>query len=115
MMRDFVDLDRFLPREVEVTGIAYDNRYVIASQARTGARASLFRDYDNPVDRNAISVNLINGQLGYVPSMVAQVLAPEMDIGTKLNGTITNVIGGNPPRISIEITQDRLASHENAR
>jgi hypothetical protein len=64
------------------------------------------RDYDNPVDHNAIGVYLSNNQLGYVPSEIAHILAPEMDTGTQLRGMITNVVSGHTPKVFIEVIQE---------
>jgi superfamily II DNA/RNA helicase len=91
ILRQITDIDSFLPCEVEVQGIQYENRGVIALRAREGAAVSLTRDYDFQIDRNAIAVNLNGQQLGYVPRQVSQVLAPEMDIGARYKAIITRI------------------------
>jgi hypothetical protein len=66
--------------------------------------AELKRDYDNPIDRNAIEVNLQVGQLGYVPSEIAQILATEMDTGVRLSATVVKVENRRPPKVSVRVT-----------
>jgi hypothetical protein len=107
-LREFTDLNSFLPREFEVRGITYNNRDIVALQTRTGMRVELKRDYDNPVDRNAIEVNVPGGQLGFVPSEIAQVLAAEMDTGVRLAATVVNVERRRPPKVLV-----RVAHHQN--
>jgi superfamily II DNA/RNA helicase len=106
LLREFRDLASFLPRTMEVRGIVYNNRSIVALQARPGMPVSLLRDYDNPVDHNAIGVYLSNNQLGYIPSEIAHILAPEMDTGTQLRGMITNVVSGHTPKVFIEVIQE---------
>ncbi|MBI4641811.1 MAG: HIRAN domain-containing protein [Candidatus Tectomicrobia bacterium] len=101
LLRQFTSLDTFLPREVEVRGISYENRFIVALRAQPGQRVELVRDYDNLVDRNAIAVYLSNKEMGYIPREVAQILAPEMDTGTNLDATITARL----PKISVRIAQ----------
>ena len=104
LFKDFTSLEAFLPYEVEVEGIGYDNRAVVALQARPGESVRLVRDYDNLVDRNAIAVYLSYQEIGYVPRNVAQILALEMDIGTALEATILDVDRKrHPPVVSIHI------------
>jgi superfamily II DNA/RNA helicase len=60
-LREFIDLNSFLPREFEVRGITYNNRDIVALQTRPDMSVELNRDYGNPVDRNAIEVNVLGG------------------------------------------------------
>jgi helicase len=105
LLREFRDLTSFLPRIMEVRGIAYNNRSIVALQARPKMPVDLFRDYDNPIDHNAIGVNLMHSQLGYVPSEIAHILAPEMDTGARLRATITDVVNEHIPKVFIEVIQ----------
>lgn len=105
VLREFIDLNSFLPKEFEVRGITYENRDIVALQTRPGMQAELKRDYYNPVDRNAIEVNVPAGQLGYVPSEIAQVLATEMDTGVRLEATVVTVENRRPPKVLVRITQ----------
>jgi helicase len=106
VLREFTDLSSFLPNELEVRGIGYENRDIVAMRTRAGMQAELIRDYDNPVDRNAIRVNVPAGELGYVPSEIAQVLATEMDVGIRLHATVLEVKQSRPPRVSIRIEKN---------
>ncbi len=106
LFKNFTDLDSFLPYEVGVRGIIYDNRYAVALQAIPGMPVVLSRDYNNSVDRNAIAVSLAQGQMGYIPNDVAQLLAPEMDTGTRLTATVVSVEHIRPIRVSIRIIRE---------
>ena len=106
LMRDFTGLDNFLPREVAVKGITYQNRSVVALSAQIGQRVELVRDYDNEIDRNAIVVHLSGREMGYIPRDVAQVLAPEIDTGANLGATIVSLTKGKFPKISVRVIQN---------
>ncbi len=109
LLKQFTTLDEFLPYDVEVQGIRYENRTMVSLQANPGQAVTLVRDYDNLVDRNAIAVNLLNQDMGYIPRHVAQILAPEMDTGSTLEATILNVDRTkHPPRVSIRIEMSSL-------
>jgi len=104
LLKEFANIDSFLPIEVEVMGIKYDNRYIAASLANPDQKVSLFRDYDNAVDRNAIGIRLLKKEIGYVPRDVAQILAPEMDTGVALDAYITKIDNDQEiPKIWISI------------
>lgn len=104
LIKKFTNIDSFLPTEVAVMGIKYNNRYVAASLAKSNQEVSLFRDYDNAVDRNAIGIRLFKKEIGYVPRDVAQILAPEMDTGIALNAYITKINNDQEiPKIWISI------------
>lgn len=106
LLEKFTSLETFLPYETEVNGVEYENRSVVALQAKAGQPVALIRDYDNLVDRNAIAVYLLNRVMGYLPRHVAQVLAPEMDTGSELYATVTHVDSKmRPPRIVVRIDQ----------
>jgi superfamily II DNA/RNA helicase len=104
LLKQFTTLDAFLPYDVEVRGIGYENRAVVALQAHPEQSVTLVRDYDNLLDRNAIAVRLLHQDMGYIPRNVAQILAPEMDTGSTLGATILHVDRKqHPPRVSIRI------------
>src|SRR5438876_9883 len=63
-LRNYAGLDTFLPREVIVRGIAYENRLAVASLAQEGQPVTLERDYDDLVDQNAILVKYLGADLG---------------------------------------------------
>jgi helicase len=104
LLKQFTTLDMFLPYDVDIHGIGYENRAVIALQANPGQSVTLVRDYDNLVDHNAIAVHLLHQDMGYLPRHVAQILAPEMDTGSELDATIVRIdTQTHPPRVSIRI------------
>lgn len=105
LLRTLADFNAFLPQEVEVRGIAYEGRDIVALRAELGQRVEVVRDYENSIDRNAILVLLGKQELGYVPREIAQVLAPEIDTGAILDGTIIQIEKGRLPKIVIRIFQ----------
>lgn len=103
LFQEFTTLNEFLPRKVEVRGIRYENRTVVALQAKQGQRVELVRDYDNPLDHNAIAVYLFGQMMGYLPQQVAQILAPEMDTGTRIQATVVSVREKRAPMVFVRI------------
>jgi hypothetical protein len=103
LFREFNTLDDFLPYEIYVRGIKYENRSTVSLRSQQGQRVELVRDYNNPIDRNAIAVNLSDQKMGYVPREVAQILAPEMDTGIKLRATIVSVEKRDIPKVMVRI------------
>jgi superfamily II DNA/RNA helicase len=105
----FSGLDKHLPLEVEVKGVGYQGRWRLASLARPDEHVVLERDYDNPVDRNAVIVELNGRILGYLPRQLAQLVAPEMDAGLSLEAVVVSVDlkPGRTPRITLRLTAER--------
>jgi helicase len=103
LLREFTTLREFLPRSVPVAGIAYENRRLVALQLSERSEVNLTRDYDNLIDRNAISVLFENQLLGYLPRDVAQVVAPEMDSGAEVGGIVESVSITKVPEVSIVV------------
>jgi replicative superfamily II helicase len=105
----FSGLDRHLPLDAEVKGVGYQGRWRVASLARPGERVVLERDYDNPVDRNAVLLELNSRTLGYLPRQLAQLVAPEMDAGLNLEAVVVSVDlkPGRTPRITLRLTAER--------
>lgn len=101
LLEEYKGIQETLPIETEVRGIAYEGRATIASRAKNEQVVELERDYDNSVDRNAISVMLSGRRIGYIPRELAQVLAPEIDTGTQFVAKITKVVEGRIPSIYI--------------
>jgi replicative superfamily II helicase len=101
----YPDARAILPIEVEVRGISYENRSVVARQVRQGDKVDLVRDYDNPVDANAIKVIHSRGELGFVPRDTSQLLALEVDTGLRLVASVTAITPGRVPKIKIIITE----------
>jgi len=91
LLKMFASSEDILPHETWVRGITYENRVVVASSARVDDLVNLKRDYDNPVDNNAVQVEL-NGQiLGFLERQLAQLLAADIDCGLSIQGTIIEV------------------------
>lgn len=103
LVRDFTELNEFLPRELQVRGTKYENRPLAALQAEVGQQVNLTRDYDNVMDRNALKVSVVGQDLGYVPRWEAQVLAPEIDTGIEVRAIVTDIKREDPPKVSIRI------------
>lgn len=104
LLREFSSAEEILPHETYVRGISYENRVVAASSARVGQTVDLARDYDNPVDHNAIRVQLKGQTLGYLDRQLAQLIAVDMDCGLFLRGEIVEVEMARVPQIKIKIT-----------
>lgn len=88
LLQDGQSVDDVLPLDV-VFRVAKDERARQAAvRSRTGMTVSFARDYDSRINRNAIRVYLDREFMGYLPRSAAQFLAPEMDSGLDLTGTI---------------------------
>lgn len=103
LARNFMHLSEFLPRELQVQGTKYGSRPLAALQAVVGQQVNLFRDYDNPMDRNAVRVSVAGQDLGYVPRWEAQILAPEIDTGVEVRATVIDIKREDTPLVSIRI------------
>jgi hypothetical protein len=89
-----------------VQGIRYENREQIAVRCNAGDRVEISRDYDNLLDRNALSIFWRGQQIGYMPRDVAEVLAVEIDTGTLVEGEITSVDKSRDvPKIRVQISE----------
>lgn len=104
VLREFSGVESLLPRSVPVKGIAYEDRRLVAQKAKVGETAFLARDYDNLADRNAITVRIGGGTIGYVPRDIAQVIAPEFDTGSRFEATVDQVEHGPVPKVSVLIS-----------
>jgi len=91
LLRKFSSSEEILPYETYVRGITYENRFIVASSARIGQSVDLVRDYDNPVDHNAVKVELNGQTLGYLERQLAQLVATDMDCGLSIKGTIIEI------------------------
>lgn len=104
LLREFSSAEEILPYETYIRGISYENRIIAASSARVGQIVDLARDYDNPVDHNAIKVQLRGQTLGYLDRQLAQLIAPDIDCGLCLRGEIVKVEMTRVPQIKIRMT-----------
>jgi superfamily II DNA/RNA helicase len=105
LLKEHASIEDILPYDTYIVGIAYENRFVIASTARVGQSVDLSRDYDNPVDRNAVKAQLSGQTLGYIDRQLAQLMAPDIDCGLRLKGTIIDIVKARIPRIKIRISK----------
>lgn len=83
-----------------VAGVRYEGRpAIIAKHAHAGDSVRLVREHSNRYSRHAIAVLLGSGQqIGYVPEMDAQELAPLADQGAQYVAYITKILtGGRSP------------------
>lgn len=96
-------IDDYLKEETWVTGISFGDRRIVAKSAKAGQEVRLIRDYENLVDRNAIRVVLHGEDLGYIDRNLAQALAPYIDTGIDLSGSISYVEKGKTNQIKIKI------------
>ena len=96
-------LHEVLPIEMEVVGVAYENRRMAARRVKPGDQLELHRDYENPVDPNAVAVVHGSGQIGFLPRDLAQRLAPEIDAGNTLVAEALSTMEGVVPVVTARI------------
>ena len=98
-------LHEVLPLQQEVVGASYGKRRIAALRVRSGDKLELRRDYDNPVDSNAVTVRHKAGQVGFLSRGLAQRLAPEIDSGSNIVATATAVKTArkDKPTITVEL------------
>jgi len=103
LLRPIEPLRKMLPLQTRVVGVYYENRRITARRVRTGDPLDLRRDYDNPVDLNAIAVYHRAGQVGFLPKDLAQRLAPELDAGEVITARAVSVTQAEVPEITLEL------------
>lgn len=96
-------LHEVLPIQEKVVGISYENRWITARRVRSGDKLELRRDYENPVDPNAVAVHHRSGQVGFLPRGLAQRLAPEIDSGSNIVATAVKTVRKKKPAITVEL------------
>ena len=96
-------LHEVLPLQEKVVGISYENRWIAARRVRSGDNLELRRDYENPVDPNAVAVHHKAGQVGFLPRDLAQRLAPEIDSGSTIVATAVKTVQKKKPAITVEL------------
>ena len=104
LLKPIKPLHEVLPLVRDVVGVSYDNRRMAALRVRVGDDLYLLRDYENPVDSNAIKVVHDLGQIGFLPRDLAQRLAPEIDAGNQLVARAVSTTGGTAPGVTAEIS-----------
>ena len=85
------NLDELLPIETEIVGMQFGNRWVAARRLAEGDELELRRDYENPVDPNAIAVLREGAIMGYLENALAQRLAPELDALQAITARVSSV------------------------
>lgn len=109
LVKELPSLDEALSEEIPVKGIGYGGRRTAAALARPGMSATLRREYDNPVDRNAVTIGVADRVLGYLRRDLAQLLAPELDSGLPLRATFASVDRtGLVPKVSVRLSVSAL-------
>ena len=96
-------LREVLPIQEKVVGISYENRWITARRVRPGNKLELRRDYENPVDPNAVAVHHKAGHVGFLPRGLAQRLAPEIDSGKTIVATAVKTVRKKRPAITVEL------------
>jgi hypothetical protein len=104
LLRQIKQVKGMFPIETIVKGIPFDERRIAAKKASVGNHITLRRHYMNKFDRNAISVFLDDKDIGYIDRDLAQVLAPEIDAGLTILGSISDVQLAEIPQIKVNLT-----------
>ena len=88
-----------------LAGFKYYEGKVLWSQMKLGDELMLVREADNSYDANAIRVEWQGHMLGYVPRAENQMLARQLDNGTRLKARITKLQKHRNPwkRIEFEV------------
>ena len=103
LLKPIKPLHEVLPLQQKVVGISYENRWITARRVREGDKLELYREYDNPVDPNAVAVRHKAGQVGFLPRDLAQRLAPEIDSGSIIVATVVKTVRKKKPAITVEL------------
>ena len=103
LLKPIKPLHKVLPLQENVVGISYENRWIAARRVRVGDELELYREYDNPVDPNAVAVRHKAGQVGFLPRDIAQRLAPEIDSGSTIVATAVKTVRKDKPSITVEL------------
>ena len=104
LLKEHSSVEEILPLETYVRGIGYDHRELAAGSVRVGQELRLVREYENPVDRNAIGVYLDGQSIGFLERQLAQLAAPDVDCGIQLVARVVEVTRGRIPEIKIEVS-----------
>ena len=104
LLRPVEPLQKVLPTQTSVVGVSIDNRKVMAYRIRQGDELELKRDYDNPVDPNAIAVYHKAGQIGFLQKNLAQRIAPDMDAGNVVRAKAVGATKEDVPVVIAELS-----------
>ncbi len=104
LLKPIRPLHVILPIQRDVVGVSYENRRIAAQRVKPGDRLELQRDYESPVDPNAVAVVHEFGQIGFLPRDLAQRLAPEIDAGNRFLAEALNTTEGVVPVVSARLS-----------
>jgi superfamily II DNA/RNA helicase len=104
LLKPIRPLHEILPVQTRVAGTYFENRRFAAVRVVVGDFVELRRDYDNPVDVNAVAVYHHVGQLGFLPKDLAQRLAPELDAGEIIMAKVVSIVQAEVPEVTIELS-----------
>ena len=102
-LRPIRPVQEILPVDSQVVGISYENRRIAARRVEEGDVLELRRDYENPVDSNAIAIFHQSRQIGFMPRDLAQWLAPEIDAGREFCAEALNTIAERIPAVTARV------------
>lgn len=103
-LRPLKPIEEILPVDSEVVGISYENRRIAAGRVGKGDVLVLRRDYENPVDSNAIGIFHQSGQIGFMSRDLAQWLAPEIDAGREFCAEALSTMAGRVPVVTARVS-----------
>ena len=108
LLLEHINIESLLPKKTYIKGIQYENRINTALTLNGSETLVCLRDYDSAYDKNAIKVLTPQKEiLGFLSREIAQVIAPEMDMGAKIQAHIIELnVDSNIhdiPRILIEL------------
>ena len=103
-LRPIRPVQELLPVDSQVVGISYENRRVVARRVGKGDVMELRRDYENPVDPNAIAVYHRYGLVGFMSRDLAQWLAPEIDSGRQFHAKTLSTVMSQVPAITVRVS-----------
>ena len=88
-----------------VAGFHYYDGYKTEQYLNVDDELRLFRQPDNPYDKNAIEVYHGNAKLGYIPRRQNKIIVRMMDQGIEIKSRIVNVYLSRPSyeRVRIEV------------
>ena len=104
LLRPIKPLQEIFPIETRVVGVQFENRRHKACRIRLGEGLKLRRDYDNPVDPNAVAVYSQTGQIGFLERTIAQRIAPDIDAGTAVEAKAVDVTKEDVPVVTVKLS-----------
>lgn len=78
----------------KVAGVTHNGIQLILPKLKSGLPLCFVREADNPYDDNAIRVECNGRKIGYLRAELAADLAPIVDNGGAITGTIAKITGG---------------------